>query len=430
MKLKYYVIFLLVFASNTGLFGQYFWQRIESPSEYFLRTLNFTDSLRGWVAGDSGLIFYTSDGGLNWTQQETNTKDNIMKLFFLDENRGWALAWDEFASDNFYGTNILQTTNGGDNWSLEPYREQNVFLNSIYFLDTLKGFMGGYPGKFLITSDGGINWEDAQIDTGVGAHFPPVHFNFYNHQYGFASGGAMDISGVVWKTTNGGEFWETTAVGPEPVRGIHFFDSLNVLGVGGDPEYFGASVVRTTDAGENWVYEELGFAGVATAVSFRTENEGWAPLSLARTIMYTFDSGVTWIDTLTIDSSVIYDLVFTDSLTGYAVGEGGVILKYKYQSPVLFKEELNYANGYYLFQNYPNPFNSSTSIEYYISEPAQVSLKIYNLLGSLVTDLVEDYQPNGNYCVTWNADNEATGIYYMCLQVNKKTQVRKLVLLK
>ena len=430
MKIKNYLVILLVIASNTGLFGQYFWQRIESPTDYWLRTLLFTDSLRGWVAGDSGLIFYTSDGGVNWIQQVTNTKDKVMKLFFLDDNMGWAVAWDEFASDNFYGTDILQTTDGGASWSIEPYREQNVFLNSIYFLDTLKGFMGGYPGKFLITTDGGMNWEDAQIDSGVGAHFPPVHFNFYNNQYGFASGGAMDISGVVWKTTNGGEFWKTTAVGPEPVRGIHYFDSLNVLGVGGDPEYFGASLVRTTDAGENWVYEELGFPGVATAISFRTETEGWAPLSLARTIMYTFDSGATWEDTLTIDTTAIYDLVFTDSLTGYAVGEGGVILKYKYPSPVMIQDEPQYSNSYYLLQNYPNPFNSSTSIEYYIPEPSQVSLKVYNLLGSVVANLVEDYQPNGKYKVTWNADNEATGIYYMRLKVNENEQVRKMVLLK
>ena len=126
MKIKNYLVILLILASNSGLFGQYFWQRIESPTDYFLRTLHFTDSLRGWVAGDSGLIFYTSDGGVNWTQQETNTKDKLMKIFFLDEDRGWAVAWDEVGFDTFYGTDILQTTNGGENWSLEPYREQNV----------------------------------------------------------------------------------------------------------------------------------------------------------------------------------------------------------------------------------------------------------------------------------------------------------------
>jgi photosystem II stability/assembly factor-like uncharacterized protein len=423
MKIKNYLVILLILASNSGLFGQYFWQRIESPTDYWLRTLLFTDSLRGWVAGDSGLIFYTSDGGVNWIQQETNTKDIVMNLFFLNENRGWAAAWA------VGGTDILKTTDGGANWSIEPYREPETYINSIYFLDTLKGFMGGSPGKFLITTDGGINWENAQLDTLVGAHFPPKHFNFYNNQYGFASGGYMDLSGVVWRTKNGGESWETFVVGPEPIHELHFFDSLNVIGVGGDLEY-GVSVIRSTDAGENWAYNELGIFGIATAVSFRTETEAWAPLSIAQSIMYTFDSGGTWTDTSTVDSSAICDLVFTDSLTGYAVGNEGVILKYKYQFPVPVEEEPKLADKYYLFQNYPNPFNSSTSIEYYISEPAQVSLKVYNLLGTLVANLVETYQPNGKYNVTWNADKEASGVYYLRLRVNEKEQVRKLVLLK
>jgi hypothetical protein len=96
----------------------------------------------------------------------------------------------------------------------------------------------------------------------------------------------------------------------------------------------------------------------------------------------------------------------------------------------MIQDEPQYSNSYYLLQNYPNPFNSSTSIEYFISEPSHVSLKVYNLLGSVVANLVEDYQSNGKYKVTWNADNEATGIYYMRLKVNENEQVRKMVLLK
>ncbi len=57
----------------------------------------------------------------------------------------------------FYGTEILKTTNGGENWSVEQYREENVFLRGIYFLDTLKGFAGGVPGQFLANNRRWIN---------------------------------------------------------------------------------------------------------------------------------------------------------------------------------------------------------------------------------------------------------------------------------
>ncbi|MGB5288290.1 MAG: YCF48-related protein [Ignavibacteriaceae bacterium] len=429
---KFIFTLFLIFAASTSLFGQYFWQRIDSPTDIFLRTLQFTDSLKGWVAGDSGLIFYTSDGGLNWKQQQTNNNFKIMKLFFLNENKGWGVAWDESGSNMFYGTYILKTSDGGETWNSEQYREEDVFLATIYFLDSLKGFMGGYPGKFLITTDGGINWENAQIDSGAFAYFPPVHFNFFNEQYGFAAGGAMDIAGVVWKTTNGGESWKPLNVGsPDPIRAIHFFDSLNVYGIGGDPEFFGIAIIRSTDAGESWTYEEPGIIGVATALSFRTETEAWAPTSFAQTLIYSFDSGNTWTDTSTVDSSRIYDLVFTDSLTGYAVGEEGVILKYKYQYPDFVNDNSSpVVQNFLLFQNFPNPFNPSTTISYYISEPGEVTLKIYNVLGNLVLTLVEDYKSIGNHDVVWNATNKPSGVYYFQLNVNGKFATRKMLLLK
>jgi len=89
--------------------------------------LHFEDSLRDWVAGDSGLIFYTSDGGLSLGQQQTYHNYKIMKLFFLNENTGWAVAWEDVGSEMFYGTYILKTTNGGETWTSEQFRDENVF---------------------------------------------------------------------------------------------------------------------------------------------------------------------------------------------------------------------------------------------------------------------------------------------------------------
>ncbi|MEJ2104002.1 MAG: YCF48-related protein [Ignavibacteriaceae bacterium] len=429
MRIKIYQILLLFFLLNSTLFSQYFWEKIESPTTEFLRTLHFADSLTGWVAGDSGLIFFTSDGGKNWVQQTTNTKNKIMNLFFIDNNRGWAVSWDEEITTDFTGTYFLKTTNGGLNWSLDQYREDNVFLNNLYFLDTLKGFAGGYPGKFLVTTDGGTTWENAHIDSMPGAFFPPANFKFYNNDYGFAVGGQIDISGVVWKTTDGGANWKPAIVGAEPIYDLHFFDSLNVLGVGGDFEY-GASVIQTSDAGETWDYRTVGIFGVATSLSFRTATEAWVPLSISQTLMYTLDAGETWTDTSAVDSSSIYDLVFSDSLTGFAVGEEGVILKYRYQFPDFVVTDKFITQDYYLFQNYPNPFNSSTTVEYRIIEPAYVSLKIYDVLGNYISTLIKGFQQSGNHKINWDANGKPSGVYYLSLAVNANVLTKKMILLK
>ena len=100
--------------------------------------------------------------------------------------------------------------------------------------------------------------------------------------------------------------------------------------------------------------------------------------------------------------------------------------------------------GFELKQNYPNPFNPSTAIQYAIPAAealssasgwmpmaeAQVSLKIYDILGRYITTLVNESQPAGTYNVTFEAGDLPTGIYYYCLQVDSFTQTNKMLLLK
>jgi len=427
---KIVLITFLLTLSNISI-GQNFWERIPSPTDKFLRTLHFVDSLRGWVAGDSGLIFYTSDGGISWDQQESNTTHQIMRIFFLDDKNGWGLTW---VYDPFFGTEILKTTDGGANWSVEQYKEEFVFLRGIYFLDTLKGFAGGMPAQFLQTTDGGINWERAHIDSGTFSQFPVIDFKFYNELYGFAVGGRFDIAGVIWRTIDGGQNWvaiDAQYAPPDEVWDIHFFDSLHVMAVGGDPDFFGVALMHSIDSGLSWDYYEIGVHGQALSISFRTENEGWAVVPLSESMVATYDYGVNWTNYIAPDSSKLYEIVFTDSLTGYAVGEDGVIVKYKYQPPDnVYENSTTVIKDFVLYQNYPNPFNPTTTIRYNLSEPGQVSVNIYNVLGNHIATLVQDYKSSGQHSVVWNAENEPSGVYYFQLNMNGKLATRKMVLLK
>ena len=70
-----------------------------------------------------------------------------------------------------------------------------------------------------------------------------------------------------------------------------------------------------------------------------------------------------------------------------------------------------------LNQNYPNPFNPSTSIKYSIPNRNQVTLKVFDVLGSEVATLVNKEQPQGNYEVEFNGSDLTSGIYFYRLSV-------------
>lgn len=87
-------------------------------------------------------------------------------------------------------------------------------------------------------------------------------------------------------------------------------------------------------------------------------------------------------------------------------------------------------SNYNLNQNYPNPFNPSTVISYSIPKESNVTLKIYNSLGQLVSTIVNKMQAAGNYQATFNADDLSSGIYFYSLSAGDFMQVKKMILLK
>ena len=98
--------------------------------------------------------------------------------------------------------------------------------------------------------------------------------------------------------------------------------------------------------------------------------------------------------------------------------------------PSVDVEEEVHPNSYKLEQNYPNPFNPSTKISYGIQEAGVVNLKVYNILGSEVTTLVNEHKPAGNYEVSFGEKELASGIYIYRLTVNNFIQTRKMILEK
>ncbi len=85
---------------------------------------------------------------------------------------------------------------------------------------------------------------------------------------------------------------------------------------------------------------------------------------------------------------------------------------------------------YDLKQNYPNPFNPSTTIRYLMPEQARVVIKVYDILGREVVELVNKEQIAGTYEVMFEASNYSSGIYFYRLQAGSFVETKKMVLMK
>jgi hypothetical protein len=83
-----------------------------------------------------------------------------------------------------------------------------------------------------------------------------------------------------------------------------------------------------------------------------------------------------------------------------------------------------------LEQNYPNPFNPVTDIRYLILNIAQVTLKIYDLVGREIATLVNDVKQPGEYSVEWNAEGLPSGIYFCKISAGTFVDTKKMLLVR
>jgi YVTN family beta-propeller protein len=88
------------------------------------------------------------------------------------------------------------------------------------------------------------------------------------------------------------------------------------------------------------------------------------------------------------------------------------------------------VNGYELKQNYPNPFNPSTTIRFSIPKNDFVSLKVFNVNGREVENLINENKIAGSYEINFNASNLSSGVYFYRLNTSSFSSIMKMTLVK
>jgi len=151
----------------------------------YLYSVFFINGNKGFVVGENGYIFKTTDGGTNWTSITSGISNTLNKIFFATDSIGYIAG---------SGGKILKTTDGGDHWT--PLTSGTTSdIPSLYFINKDTGFVGT-NSMILKTTDGGNSWVSVLLN------FTPTSIHFSGTDYGYATGGNKII-----KTTDGGNTW-------------------------------------------------------------------------------------------------------------------------------------------------------------------------------------------------------------------------------
>ncbi len=458
------------------------WKQGNNENQQYIRSITHVSADSAFAFGNRGTILLTVNGGENWEQISGDISTSFYGVYFTSPSIGYAAGLSGFSTLKVY-----KTSNAGENWNVvyvdSSFSLSNSFFNSIFFIDDMTGFIAG--SKLIKTIDGGTSWNE--LSTGVSSSNPIfLDVHFINDNLGFAvysdpatgdgaikttDGGTMwtpininsdkhdkqyvyfadenlgFISGnsTLYRTTDGGDNWDTLAVG-------YNNQNLNskVAFINSTTGFFGkkGQIFKTTNKGDTWTDAVIDNHSVPQQIQFLSESIGYAICTSdtfgipVHILFKTTDGGESWFD-LTDEfpgSTSFNAMFFTDESTGYLVGPYGKIIKTSSGGEIVTSAERlditsSMPTGYNLFQNYPNPFNPTTKIKYSIPTLEtgyipSVQLKVYDILGREVATLINKQQRPGNYEVAFDAGRLSSGVYFYQLKVDQIISTKKMILLK
>ncbi len=384
------------------------WVQLTSPTSEILYGVHFVNDLTGFAAGNlNGAVLKTVDGGLSWNSIATGGSGTFYDLYFSNEQTGYAAGTSR---------QILMTQNSGATWVM-----RSSGAGTIYELEvpTAVGYaVGSDPTIVDKTVYYGINWTPLTPPTAE----PLRGCNFVSPAIGWICG----YNGTIIRTTDGAANWiPQTQAASMNFECVRFYGSAAGYAAGQ-----GGVMVRTVNSGQTWTTVNTGTTGTLYDIFLVNSISGWV-VGENGIILKTSDAGLNWTAQQCPVTSTLHSVYMATPLTGYIVGAGGVVLKTTTGGGIpagIIGNEL--PANFELRQNYPNPFNPVTNIEYTIQKTAAVRLSVYNLAGELAEVLVNGVQSPGSYKVVFDGSGFSSGVYMYVLEVDGFRDTKRMVLVK
>jgi len=256
-----------------------------------------------------------------WYSQTSGTYQNLRSVYFTDSLNGWIVGSSGV---------MLHTVNGGTNWDIQISSTDET-LTYVFFTDSIHGWIAGYIPQGYIsygilyrTLDGGNSWERF----GFGWDYNTVDEEIYF---------IYSINGWTSKyrhTTDGGENWVTQFTGhTNTIGGVYFIDSLKGWVAGswwvGGTGYVHSLIFHTNDGGNTWESQFDGAGSYLKSVYFTDNLNGWVaggrPI-ISEIILKTTDGGNNWNTSYYNNYGCLNSIYFADAFNGLAVGHEGSIL--------------------------------------------------------------------------------------------------------
>jgi len=324
-----------------------------------LYSCTYHSSGKIWVSGASGMIAYSPDHGLTWSQQNAGLSTILYAISMNEAGIGFVACNKGTPSQ----TKILKTTDFGANWTIVNLTVgDNPSIFNVRQFGSRVVLVGDY-GYLGFSNDNGETWTNHSYAAGTStsdelhdvvmigdvgyavgwnyriikttdgwATFAPVTHNWSaSYIEGIAQNANGDLVACGWQGTlsissDGAQTWDDRVPNAIDLWQLSMIDA-NTWFIAGDK----GNIMKTNDGGQTLIKKKMaGFDDILYACHFFDANTGLVSGKSVGKIFRTTNGGETWTDYTVpgfATAKSYYDFFFFDNLTGYVVGVGGKVAK-------------------------------------------------------------------------------------------------------
>ena len=396
--------------------------------------------------------------------------NRVDDIFMVNTQVGYAVSGN--------GT-IVKTIDSGEHWFLLN-QDDSIYCRSVEFVDSLKGFVGGFPtvnastNIFRKTVDGGVTWTDLTSLIDARAKKGICGLSIADSLTVYGCGNWFEDSAYIVKSIDGGTSWSFIDMHSYATSliDLYFINKDTGFATGRGPLPLQTAVILyTTDGGLSWTYKFQNnvYHEYCWKIQHLNDQVYFASIqdftSSPSTILKSIDQGMNW-TAITVDptNSDIQGMGFLDTLTGWAGGglntsfetnDGGItwnpltditglnrvfkvndtlifatgvaLWKYKFNSngiPSMPEKTISHST----ISSYPNPVNDHLIIKLSLVYNTRVLIALLDETGKEIRCIDNSDKKKDDYRYNLNTKEFKSGLYTIVLRTHEDIQSIKVMI--
>lgn len=418
----YIIIIAMFFSFDTNLYSEDFWEKVYDTPGYYISDIVVDNEgiIYVGLSFDMGQIcensvLKSSNNGLTWTVHNIDTNKTCIHSMVINQ-RGFLYA-------GTHQNGVFRSTDKGENWQEAKNGIKKWSCITSIAISPNGSIFAISPGKINKSTDDGESWREVYTYQFMGLRMNTLVINKI---------------GVLFACINDFNLYRSTDDGFSWIKAYDNLDGkdsvvINTIAIDHNDGLYISTLCHlyySSNEGKDWtnIDNNLPSCDLTSILPMNNSNiyiTNYGPPD--RTVYFWNNGNKEWYNICSGLGGLNHAWIIKVIDDGYLlVGTDSGLYRSRY--PITSIAEKIASNNHFFVE--PNIINSVANINFQISKPSNILIRIFDVLGNEISEIADDYYITGKYSISYDASSFVNGIYFVNLMSEDESRTLKIIVHK